>query len=130
MIDPTVAITISTIFLTKTLEGSGEELGKVLLGIVGQSISKIFQYSAKIARALESGDPQVLNLDKEVLAQIPSDPIFAELLDAASAEQNAKFKEKFQALKADNITNIIGKQINITQGGTGNTQINKNTFNF
>jgi hypothetical protein len=111
MIDHTVATTIATIFLTKALEGSGEELGKLLLSKVSQSISKIFQYSPKIAIALQSGDSQVLNLDEEVLAQIPPDPIFAEFLAAADVEQNAAFQKRLSDVKAGRILQVMANDI-------------------
>ena len=54
------------------------------------------------------------------------DPIFAEVIMAADVEKNGEFKEKFQAVKAGGIINMIGKQINVTQSGNNNTQ--NNTF--
>jgi hypothetical protein len=129
MIDPviaTTAMTIATIFLKKGLEKSGEKFGEAMSTKVGQAIDRIRQYSPEVAIALEAGDEQVLKLSPEVLAKIPADPIFAELLATADAEQNKTFQEKFQAVQAGGTINIIGKQINIDQGGTGNTQ--NNTF--
>jgi hypothetical protein len=128
--EPITATVAATILITKALERSGEKLGELVMEKMGQSIAKIRQHSPKTAIALEAGDAQVLNLDREVIAAIPAESIFTEFLAAANLEQNAKFQEKFQALKTDSIIKIIGKQINITQGGTGNTQINKNTFNL
>jgi hypothetical protein len=130
IMEPITAMVVATILITKALEKSGEKLGELVIDKVGQSINKIRQHSPETAIALEAGDTDVLNLDRAMLTQLPVEPIFTELLDAADSEQNAKFKEKFQALKTDSMINIIGKQINITQGGTSNTQINKNTFNF
>jgi hypothetical protein len=129
MIDPviaTTAMTIATIFLKKGLEKSGEKFGEAMSTKVGQAIDRIRQHSPEVAIALEAGDEQVLKLSPEVLAKIPADPIFAELLATADAEQNKTFQEKFQAVQAGGTINIIGKQINIDQGGTGNTQ--NNTF--
>jgi hypothetical protein len=123
MIDPVIA-TIATIFLTKALEGSGEKFGEMMITKVGQAIDRIRQHSPEVAIALEAGDEQVLNLSPEVLAKIPADPVFAELLAVADAEPNKVFRKKFQAVQAGGTINIIGKQININQGGTGNTQTN------
>jgi hypothetical protein len=91
---------------------------------VGQAIDRIRQHSPEVAIALEAGDEKVLKLSPEVLAKIPAAPVFAELLAAADAEPNKVFREKFQAVQAGGTINIIGKQINIDQGGTGNTQTN------
>lgn len=120
----TVMLAIATIFLTKALEKSGEMFGEGLITKTGQAITKIRHYSPETAKALEAGDPKVLNLNPTVLEKIPPDPIFAELVTAAGAEKNATFQEKFQAIKAGGNINIIGKQITITQNGTGNTQTN------
>ena len=130
IMEPITAAVVATILITKALEKSGEKLGELVMEKMGQSIAKIRQHSPKTAITLEAGDAQVLNLDQEVIAAIPAESIFTEFLAAANLEQNAKFQEKFQALKTDSIINIIGKQLNITQGGAGNTQINKNTFNL
>ncbi|MFM2303260.1 MAG: hypothetical protein RLZZ135_669 [Cyanobacteriota bacterium] len=120
---PLTETVIATILLTKALEKSGEKLGEALMNMMGRAIAKIFLHSPEIATALESGDPQILNLDRDLIEKIPAEPIFTEFLDAADSEKNAKFLEKFQALKAD--TRIaIGKQINIMQKGEGNTQEN------
>jgi hypothetical protein len=93
---------------------------------VGQATYRISQHSPEVAIALEAGDEQVLKLSPEVLAKIPADPIFVKLLAVADAEPNKTFQEKFQAVQAGGTINIIGKQINIDQSGTGNTQ--NNTF--
>ncbi|CAN1210635.1 hypothetical protein TUMEXPCC7403_10595 [Tumidithrix helvetica PCC 7403] len=125
--DPlTVATTIGIIFLTKALEKSGEKFGEATIAKVGQAIAKIREHSPETAKALEAGNPTVLNLGKAVLEEIPPDPIFTELVAAADAEENQEFKEKFQAVKAGGTITIIGKQINVSQAGTNNTQ--NNTF--
>jgi hypothetical protein len=123
IMEPITATVVATILITKALEKSGEKLGELVMEKMLQSIAKIRQYSPETARALEAGDTQVLNLDKGVL-MIPSNPIFAEFLAAADAEKNTEFQEKFQAVKAGGTINIIGKQINLNQDGTGNTQTN------
>lgn len=119
-----VILAIATIFLTKALEKSGEIFGEELITKMGTAITKIREHSPETAKALEKGDPQVLNLDPTVLKQIQPEPIFAELVATADAEKNATFQEKFQAVKAGGTINIIGKQITISQDGTGNTQTN------
>ncbi|HLO85898.1 MAG TPA: hypothetical protein VK203_12940 [Nostocaceae cyanobacterium] len=125
----TLALTIATIFLTKALEKSGENFSDSLTKIIGEAIAKIRKHSPTTATALETSDPQALNLDADTLAQIPEDPIYAELVNTAEAEANPKFQEKFQAVKAGGTINIIGKQITISQAGSGNTQ-NNNFSNF
>ncbi|MEE3719316.1 hypothetical protein V2H45_21465 [Tumidithrix elongata RA019] len=125
--DPvTVATTIGTIFLTEALKKSGANIGDALSKKAGQAIAKIREHSPDTAKVLEAGDPTVLNLGKAVLEEIPPDPIFAELVAAADAEENQEFKEKFQAVKAGGTITIIGKQIAVSQTGTNNTQ--NNTF--
>lgn len=125
----TLALTIATIFLTKALEKSGENFSDSLTKTIGEAIAKIRKHSPTTATALETGEPQALNLDADTLAQIPEDPIFAELVNTADAEANPTFQEKFQAVKAGGTINIIGRQITISQAGSGNTQ-NNNFSNF
>jgi hypothetical protein len=95
----TVAATIGIIFLTKALEKSGEEFGKATIAKVGKAIAKIREHSPETAKALEAGDPSVLNLGKAVLEEIPPDPIFAELVAAAEAEENQEFRQKLEEIK-------------------------------
>lgn len=128
--DPiTLATAITTIFLTGVLQKQGENFSDVLMQKVHDAIAVIRKHSPETAAALETGNPEVLSLKPEVLQQIPSDPIFAELVATADVEENATFKEKYQAVKAGGTINIIGKQINISQAGTSNTQ-NNNFSNF
>ena len=124
-----VLISIATIFLKKALEKSGDKFGEALTARVGEAITQIGKYSPVTAKALEAADPSVLNLGVAELEKIQPDPaVFAELVAAADAEENATFQEKFQAVKAGGTITIIGKQINVTQGGTGNTQTNSFTL--
>jgi hypothetical protein len=51
------------------------------------------------------------------------------LVATADVEENTTFQEKYQAVKAGGTINIIGKQINISQNGSNNTQ-NNNLSNF
>jgi hypothetical protein len=120
----TIATAIAIIFLTKALEKTGEKFGEATLAKIGQMIAHIRKHSPETAKVLEAGDPKVLNLGTAVLEQIPSDPVYAELLAAAEAEENVAFQEKFLAVKAGGTINIIGKQISVSQSGTGNTQTN------
>ncbi len=115
---------IATIFFTKALEKTGEKFGEGMMEKVGQAIAKIRQHSPKTAKLLESGDTEVLDIGTAVLEEIPADPIFAEVVAAAEGEKNAVFQEKFQAMKAGGTVNIIGKQINLNQGGTNSTYTN------
>jgi len=127
LMDPaTVATAIATIFLTKALEKSGEKFGESILTKANQAIAKIRKRSPEMAKLLEAGDPQVLDLGTAVLEPMEGDPIFAEVIMAADVEKNGVFKEKFQAVKAGGTINMIGKQINVTQSGNNNTQ--NNTF--
>ena len=121
--DPiTLATAITTIFLTAVLQKQGENFSDILMQKVGEALAVIRKHSPETAAALETGNPEVLSLNSEVLQQIPSNPIFAELVATADTEENTTFQEKYQAVKAGGTINIIGKQINISQAGTGNTQ--------
>ena len=125
----TLATAIATIFLTGVLQKQGENFSDFFMQKVGEALAVISKHSPETATALAAGNPEVLSLKPEVLQQIPSNPIFAELVATADIEENATFKEKYQAVKAGGTINIIGKQINITQNGSGNTQ-NNNFSNF
>lgn len=128
--DPiTLATAITTIFLTAVLQKQGENFSDVLMQKVGKALAVIRKHSPDTAAALAAGNPEVLSLKPEILAQIPSDPIFAELVATADVENNTTFQEKYQAAKAGGTINIIGKQINISQDGSNNTQ-NNNFGNF
>jgi hypothetical protein len=122
----TLATAITTIFLTGVLQKQGENFSDFFMQKVGEVLAVIRKHSPETAAALETGNPEVLSLNSEVLQQIPSNPIFAELVATADTEENTTFQEKYQAVKAGGTINIIGKQINISQAGTGNTQ--HNTF--
>ncbi|MDB9465505.1 hypothetical protein [Dolichospermum circinale] len=128
--DPiTLATAITTIFLTAVLQKQGENFSDILMQKVGKALDFIRKHSPDTAAALAAGNPEVLSLNSEVLAQIPSNPIFAELVATADVEKNTTFQEKYQAAKAGGTINIIGKQINISQDGSNNTQ-NNNFGNF
>ena len=122
----TLVTAITTIFLTGVLQKQGENFSDFLMQKVGEALAVIRKHSPETAAALETGNPEVLSLKPEVLQQIPSDPIFAELVATADVEENTTFQEKYQAVKAGGTINIIGKQINISQNGSNNTQ--NNTF--
>ena len=124
----TLATAITTIFLTGVLQKQGENFSDVLMQKVREALAVIRKHSPETATALAAGNPEVLSLKPEVLQQIPSDPIFAELVATADVEKNATFQEKYQAVKAGGTINIIGKQINVTQNGSGNTQNNTMTM--
>ena len=128
--DPiTLATAITTIFLTAVLQKQGENFSDFLMQKVGEALAVIRKHSPETAAALETGNPEVLSPNSEVLQQIPSNPIFAELVATADVEENTTFQEKYQAVKAGGTINIIGKQINISQNGSNNTQ-NNNLSNF
>ena len=127
--EPITLATIATIFLTGVLQKQGENFSDFFMQKVGEALAVISKHSPETATALAAGNPEVLSLKPEVLQQIPSDPIFAELVATADAEKNTTFQEKYQAVKAGGTINIIGEQINISQAGTGNTQ-NNNFSNF
>jgi hypothetical protein len=125
----TLATAITTIFLTGVLQKQGENFSDFLMQKVGEALAVIRKHSPETAAALETGNPEVLSPNSEVLQQIPSNPIFAELVATADVEENTTFQEKYQAVKAGGTINIIGKQINISQNGSNNTQ-NNNLSNF
>ena len=128
--DPiTLATAITTIFLTAVLQKQGENFSDILMQKVGKALDFIRKHSPNTAAALAAGNPEVLSLNSEVLQQIPSNPIFAELVATADTEENTTFQEKYQAVKAGGTINIIGKQINISQNGSNNTQ-NSTFSNF
>ena len=122
----TLATAIATIFLTGVLQKQGENFSDFFMQKVGETLAVIRKHSPETAAALETGNPEVLSPNSEVLQQIPSNPIFAELVATADTEENTTFQEKYQAVKAGGTINIIGKQINISQNGSNNTQ--NNTF--
>ena len=111
------------------LQKQGENFSDILMQKVGKALDFIRKHSPNTAAALTVGNPEVLSLNSEVLKQIPSNPIFAELVATADVEENTTFQEKYQAVKAGGTINIIGKQINISQNGSNNTQ-NNNLSNF
>lgn len=124
--EPVTTAVISTIFLTKALERSGERFSDAMIDIMKKVIDKIRQYSPETAVALESGDEKILNLERDVPVNIPADLIFEEFLATAEIEQSTKFQKKYQAIKSSSNIKIIGKQLNFTQSGDGNIQ--NNTF--
>jgi len=100
-----VILAIATIFFTKVLEKSGEMFSEGLITKMGKAITKIGEYSPETAKALESGDAKVLNLDATVLKQIQPEPIFAELVAAADKEENQQFQAKLEEIKAIAVQN-------------------------
>ena len=84
--DPiTLATAITTIFLTAVLQKQGENFSDILMQKVGKALDFIRKHSPNTAAALTVGNPEVLSLNSEVLKQIPSNPIFAELVATADA---------------------------------------------
>jgi hypothetical protein len=124
MADPLTISLLATLFITKAFEKSGEKLGEGLTKKVGEAIAHLRRQSPKVAEALEAGDATVLAWGMATLEPIRAEPIFAELTAEAEAEENPEFQEKLEAVKAGGTVNIIGKQINISQGGSRNTQTN------
>jgi hypothetical protein len=107
----TIAITITTIFLTKALEKSGEIFSKAVIEKMGQVIKQIRYHSPETAMAIEAGDARLLNLSEGLLDAIPPDPIFAEFMAAAEAEQNALFQTKLLEVKASKILQVMASDI-------------------
>jgi|GEM_PF-4070016 len=100
MLDPVTETTvIATIFLTKALEKSGEKFAEATIATIGKSIAQIGKHSPETAKALEEGDPSVLNLGVAELEKIQPDPIFAELVAAADAEENQELRRKLEEYK-------------------------------
>ncbi|MFM8008432.1 MAG: hypothetical protein ACKO86_26650, partial [Dolichospermum sp.] len=96
--DPiTLTTAITTIVLTAVLQKQGENLSDILIQKVGKAFDFIRKHSPVTAAALTAGNPEILSLKPEVLQQIPSDPIFAELVATADVEKNTTFQEKYQA---------------------------------
>jgi hypothetical protein len=124
MADPLTIGLLATLFITKAFEKSGEKLGEGLTKKVGEAIAHLRRQSPKVAEALEAGDATVLDWGMATLEPIRAEPIFAELTAEAEAEENPEFKERLEAVKAGGTVSIIGKQINISQGGSRNTQTN------
>ena len=110
--DPiTLATAITTIFLTGVLQKQGENFSDVLMQKVRDALAVIRKHSPDTAAALAAGNPEVLSLKPEVLQQIPSDPIFAELVATADVEKNTTFQEKYQAAKAGRIVQVMATDI-------------------
>jgi hypothetical protein len=107
----TIATTITTIFLTKALEKSGESFGDAVVEKMRQVIKKIRSYSPETATAIEAGDVQLLNLSEDILATIPPDPIFAEFVAVVEAEPNAVLHTKFLEMKAGKIFQVMASDI-------------------
>jgi hypothetical protein len=107
----TIAITITTIFLTKALEKSGEIFSKAVIEKMGQVIKQIRYYSPETAMAIEAGDVRLLNSSEGLLDAIPPDPIFAEFMAVAEAEQNALFQTKLLEVKASKILQVMASDI-------------------
>lgn len=101
----TITAAIALIFFTKALEKTGEKFAEATLAIVGKAIAKIREHSPETAKAIEAGDAKVLNLGTAVLEQIQPDPIFAELLAAADAEENQELRQKLEEIKKTAIQN-------------------------
>ncbi|MDB9535203.1 hypothetical protein PN451_04965 [Dolichospermum planctonicum CS-1226] len=117
--DPiTLATAITTIFLTGVLQKQGENFSDVLMQKVGKALAVIRKHSPDTAAALAADNPEVLSLKPEILAQIPSDPIFAELVATADVENNSTFQDKLpamkQAVKAGTIVQVMATDIEAT----------------
>ena len=117
--DPiTLATAITTIFLTGVLQKQGENFSDVLMQKVRDALAVIRKHSPDTAAALAADNPEVLSLKPEILAQIPSDPIFAELVATADVENNSTFQDKLpamkQAVKAGTIVQVMATDIEAT----------------
>ena len=110
--DPiTLATAITTIFLTAVLQKQGENFSDILMQKVGKALDFIRKHSPNTAAALTAGNPEVLSLNSEVIKQIPANPIFAELVATADVEENTTFQEKYQAVKAGTIVQVMATDI-------------------
>jgi hypothetical protein len=114
----TLATAITTIFLTAVLQKQGENFSDFFLQKVRDAVAVIRKHSPDTAIALEAGNPEVLSLKPKILQQIPSDPIFAELVDTADVENNSTFRDKLQAMKqavkAGTIVQVMATDIEAT----------------
>jgi hypothetical protein len=107
----TIATTIAVLFFTKALEKTGEIFGEGMLAKMGAAIAKIRHHSPEAAAAIEAGDKEVLKLAPAALAQIPTEPIFAEFVAAADAEPNVAFQAKLADVKAGKIVQVMASGI-------------------
>ncbi len=107
-----IATTIAVLFLTKALEKTGEKFGEGIVAKMGAAIAKIRHHAPETAAALEAGDKKVLELDAVALAKIPAEePIFAEFVAAADAEQNVALQAKLPDVKAGKIIQVMASGI-------------------
>ena len=94
-IDSELAKTVETIFATGMVNKAGQMVTEGLWKKCKEAIAYIRERSPKLADALEAGNPQQVKPD--MLEEIAPSPIFAEVIEAAEAEDN----EAFQQLRAE-----------------------------
>lgn len=105
----TISTTISTIFLIKALEKTGEKFADDTLAKMSQAFAIICYHAPEIAGAVQLGDRDILSLHEGLLADmIPADPIFLVFLTAADADPNLAFQAKLPDVKAGKILKVLG----------------------
>lgn len=115
----TVATAITTIFFTKTLEKTGENLGEFLSKKTNILIRKLSSKSTRLKSLLESNEKTPLEISEailEVKAIADQDPEIAkkikEIESTAQQEQNPKLKSEIQQVQQEAIK-LVDQQPNI-----------------
>jgi hypothetical protein len=110
-----VAVTaIAGIVFNKFLEKSGDKLAEAFSTQAGGAIAKIADRNPKVAEALESGDPQVIDAEvvESVQLQAQSDPELQAMLAEMALHADLAFaQEEVAKLKASSETNKAAETI-------------------
>ena len=139
-----VATAITTIFFTKAIEKTGENLGEFLSNKTKILIGKLSRKSAKVKGLLEAEEQQPLQIGEAILEvkQIADrEPEIAEAIleveTAAKDEPNSKFQEEINQVKEEaaqlvgqqptiqNMTKLAEKIGVVNQGFIGTQNINQ-----
>ena len=139
-----VATAITTIFFTKAIEKTGENLGEFLSNKTKILIGKLSRKSTKVKGLLEAEEHQPLQIGEAILEvkQIADrEPEIAEAIleveTAAKDEQNPKFQDEINQVKQEaaqlvgqqptiqNMTKLAEKIGVVNQGFIGTQNINQ-----
>ncbi len=139
-----VATAITTIFFTKAIEKTGENLGEFLSNKTKILIGKLSRKSAKVKGLLEAEEQQPLQIGEAILEvkQIADrEPEIAEAIleveTAAKDELNSKFQDEINQVKQEaaqlvgqqptiqNMTKLAEKIGVVNQGFIGTQNINQ-----
>ena len=114
-----VATAITTIFFTKAIEKTGEDLGEFLSNKTKILIGKLSRKSAKVKGLLEANKQQPLQIEEAILEvkQIADqDSEIAEAIleveTAAKDESNSKFQEEINQVQQE-AAKLVGQQLTI-----------------